>query len=100
MLVFAVNRSVELGAVVSTGIVLVAKAAGPAEQRTHGRAVAGDLNISVKNVRLVEGERLADLRRAVRIGESQRGRRSERAGRRRNIETPFSGSSVSAASYV
>ncbi len=61
VLVLAVAVGVELRAGVGLGVVLIAEAAGPVDEGADGRAVAGDLNVGVEDVGLVEGEGLGDL---------------------------------------
>ena len=78
VLVLAVAGDVELRAGVGLSVVLIAEAAGPANESADGCAVAGDLNVGVEDVGLVEGEGLADLSGAVGVVEGKRWR--ERRG--------------------
>ena len=51
--------------------ILVAEAARPAQQRAQRNAVARHLHIRVQHIALIERERLANLKRPIRILEGQ-----------------------------
>ena len=86
VLLFAVGRRIQLGGSVELGVFLVAEAAGPAEQRLHGGAVAGDLDIGVEDVRLVKAKGLFYVEVAIRKVERELGRRGKVAGRGGNVQ--------------
>ncbi len=86
-----------MSAAVGLGVVLIAEAAGPGDERADGCAVASYLNVGVKDVGLVEGEGLADVSCAVRVIEGERCRRGESASGRRDVES-FAEAAVRAVS--
>ena len=81
----AAAEGIELRAGVGLRIFLVAEAAGPTEQRADRRTVAGDLDVSMEDVGLVEGERFSDVDGAVRELEGEIVRGAEIAGCRRDV---------------
>ncbi len=71
MLFAGVACEIDLRAGVGLRIVLIAEAAGPRDESADGRAVAGDDDISVKYVGLVEGEGLGDVNAVGRVVEGK-----------------------------
>ncbi len=86
MFLFGVASDVELRAGVGVRVGLVAEPTGPANECTDRRAITGDLNVSVENIGLVEGEGLTDLHRAIGVSEGKRSGSSELPCRGRHVK--------------